>query len=194
MASRSGRLCKQTKAGRWLYWTCVLGLLLAGCQLLSTPEPDEETQAHDLAWQALVAEYQPDEIVGTTTLGPCRRGEVLHLNRVPVPELEQLFPGIRLFLGGLDIGCLPGPLPGSETELDLIRKRTYKLLAVYQGQVYILAWSNRRTPGHDHYVGFNRLLRRTGQEVTPDNQEQVARAVAAMAMYSHYADFFDADM
>jgi hypothetical protein len=172
----------------------ILGLLLASCQLPSLLGPVEAKHARDLAWQALVEEYQPDEIVGTMTLGPCRQGKVLHLDRVHIPELEELFPGIQLFLGGLDMSCLPGPLPGGETPLDLIGYGTYKFIAVYQGQVYFLVSSMRRTPGHDAYVGFNRLLRQTGQEVTPDNEDRVARAVAAMVMYSYYADFFDADM
>jgi hypothetical protein len=172
---------------------CILGPLLASCQLPSPPGPVEAKQARDLAWQALVKEYQPDELADSTTLGPCRQGQVLHLDRVHVPELEELFPGIQLFLGGLDMSCLPGPLPGEESELDLI-PGTYKFMAVYQDQMYLLVPSMRRTPGHENYVDFNRLLRRTGRKVTSENEIQVAKAISAMVMFSHYSEFFDLDM
>lgn len=180
------------KVSQWLWWIFILSLLLVSCQL-SPPGHVEDIRARDLAWQALVEEYQPDEIADGTTLGPCRRGQVLRLDAVNVPELEGLFPGIRLFLGGLTFSCLPGPMPGEASELDLI-PGTYKFMAVYQGQVYFLVPSMRRTQGHENYVDFNRLLRRTGQEVTPDNEEKVAKASSAMVMFSHYADFFDPDM
>ena len=161
---------------------CLVSLVSLGCQGQSLFGPSAE----DLAWQALIAEY---DVLAEKGGGiECNLQRRIYVTPIAAPELEAAFPDTAFFRGGARRRCVDKSLFNNLT--------SHSLVAVRGDQTYLMHiyadWSSGASAvNDDNFRGFNRLLKDSGQTVTPENEIVIARAAVVMMLFYDYHSSFD---